>query len=128
MKKIKVTKCKVHNATPIEIDGIKFKSKLEGYTYESLKKANIIAEYEPTHFTLIPAFIYNNEKIRKMTYLPDFIGNNFIIECKGMITDSFPLRWKIFKFMLHLTNKNYELYLVRNHKQVDQMIEKIKQK
>lgn len=119
---------KVRNATPTEVDGIKFKSKLEGYTYLQLKKADIEAEYESTHFTLIPAFIFNNEKIRKMTYLPDFVGKDFIIECKGMMTDSFPLRWKVFKYMLHLTGVKYELYLVRNHKDVDRMIENLKTK
>lgn len=79
---------KVRNATPTKVDGIQFRSKLEAYTYTELKKAEIEAEYEPTHFTLIPAFTYKKENVRKMTYLPDFVGNNFIIECKGMMTDS----------------------------------------
>lgn len=113
---------KVRNATPIAVDGIQFKSKLEGYCYEQLKKAKIKAEYEPKHFTLLPAFTYNDEKIRKMTYKPDFVGNNFIIECKGLVTDSFPLRWKLFKYVLYILNSNYKLYLVRNHKQIDDMI------
>lgn len=63
-----------------------------------------------------------------MTYKPDFVGNNFIIECKGMMTDSFPLRWKIFKYMLMQTNQDYKLFLVRNQKQVDEMIDILKQK
>lgn len=127
IRKTKKGEGKVRNATPTEVDGIKFRSKLEAYTYTELKKANIKAEYEPTHFTLIPAFIYNNEKVRKMTYLPDFVGDNFIIECKGLITDSFPLRWKVFKFALHLTGAKYDLYLVRNQKDVDALIAKLKQ-
>ena len=126
MLKRKKGNVKVKNATPCEQDGIKFKSKLELYTYNELKKADIKAEYEPTHFTLIPAFSYLGEKVRKMTYLPDFIGNNFIIECKGMITDSFPLRYKIFKYTLYLMNANYKLFLVRNHKDVDNMIASLK--
>lgn len=124
---VKKKQNKVRNATPIVIDNIHFKSKLEGYCYEQLKKAKIQAEYEPKHFTLVPAFIYNNEKIRKMTYKPDFVGDNFIIECKGLVTDSFPLRWKIFKYVLYLTNSKYKLYLVRNHKQVDEMVNELKQ-
>lgn len=117
---------KVRNATPIIVDGIHFKSKLEGYCYEQLKKAKIKAEYEPKHFTLIPGFEYKGEKIRKMTYKPDFVGNNFIIECKGLVTDSFPLRWKLFKYVLYLSNSKYDLYLVRNHKQIDEMVNKLK--
>ena len=122
MLKRKKGQGKVKNATPNEYDGIKFRSKLETYTYKALKTAGIDAKYEAEHFLLIPKFEYNGEKIRPMTYLPDFVGNGFIIECKGMITDSFPLRFKIFKYSLLLQGKNPKLYLVRNQKQVDQMI------
>ena len=118
---------KVRNATANEYDGIKFRSKLETYCYQKLKEAKIEAKYEAEHFLLIPKFEYNGEKIRPMTYLPDFIGKDFIIECKGLITDSFPLRWKIFKYSLFMQGKNPKLYLVRNKKQVDQMITELLQ-
>lgn len=117
---------KVKNAQPNTYEGIKFRSKLETYTYKKLKEANIFAEYEPTHFELIPRFEYQGEKVRAMTYLPDFVGKDFIIECKGLIGDSFPLRWKIFKYMLMKQKSNYKLYLVRNQKQVDTLIEILK--
>ena len=117
---------KVKNATPTQLDGIKFRSKLEAYTYKKLKEANIKAEYEPIHFELIPKFEYQGEKVRAMTYLPDFVGKDFIIECKGLIGDSFPLRWKIFKYTLMKRNSNYKLYLVRNQKQVDELVKKLK--
>lgn len=119
---------KVRNATPNVYDGIKFRSKLETYTYKKLKEANILAQYEVIHFELIPKFEYNGEKVRAMTYLPDFVGEDFIIECKGLIGDSFPLRWKIFKYTLMKSNAKYKLYLVRNQKQVDQMINELKTK
>ena len=117
---------KVRNATPTQVDGIKFRSKLEAYTYKKLKKAKIYAEYELTHFELIPKFEYQGEKVRAMTYLPDFVGKDFIIECKGLMGDSFPLRWKVFKYILMKQNSNYKLYLVRNQKQVDELIKKLK--
>lgn len=117
---------KVKNATPNIYNGIKFKSKLETYTYKKLKEAKIKADYEPTHFELIPKFEYQGEKVRAMTYLPDFVGKDFIIECKGLMGDSFPLRWKIFKYTLMKQNSNYKLYLVRNQKQVDELINKLK--
>ena len=28
---------------------------------------------------------YLQEKIRPITYLPDFIGNGFVVECKGLM-------------------------------------------
>ena len=130
MKKLNLKKKKhqgkVKNATPNVYDGIKFRSKLETYTYKKLKEAKIKADYEPTHFELIPKFEYQGEKVRTMTYLPDFVGKDFIIECKGLMGDSFPLRWKIFKYTLMKQNSNYKLYLVRNQKQVDELINKLK--
>lgn len=130
MKKLNLKKKKhqgkVKNATPNIYDGIKFRSKLETYTYKKLKEAKIKADYEPTHFELIPKFEYQGEKVRAMTYLPDFVGKDFIIECKGLMGDSFPLRWKIFKYTLMKQNSNYKLYLVRNQKQVDELINKLK--
>ena len=75
---------------------------------------------------LIPKFEYQGEKVRAMTYLPDFIGKDFIIECKGIMGDAFPLRWKIFKYTLMNSNSNYKLYLVRNKKQVDELINSLK--
>lgn len=131
MKKLNTKKKKsqgrVKNATPNIYDGIKFRSKLETYTYKKLKEANIFVEYESTHFELIPKFEYQGEKVRAMTYLPDFVGKDFIIECKGLMGDSFPLRWKIFKYTLMKNNSNYKLYLVRNQKQVDALIQQLKQ-
>lgn len=128
MVKRKKGQGKVKNATPNEYEGIKFRSKLETYTYKKLKEANIPALYESEHFEILPKFEYNGEKVRAMTYLPDFVGKDFIIECKGLMGDSFPLRWKFFKYTLMKSNSNYRLYLVRNQKQVDEMIDKLKTK
>lgn len=127
-KSKKKSQGKVRNATPNIYNGIKFRSKLETYTYKKLKEAGIHVEYESTHFELIPKFEYNGEKVRAMTYLPDFVGKNFIIECKGLVTDSFPLRWKIFKYYLKQENKDYKLFLVRNQKQVDEMVNELSKK
>ena len=73
-KKKVPSKGRVKNATPNEYDGIKFRSKLETYTYKKLKEAKINADYEQHRFQLLPAFQYGNKKYRPMTYLPDFVG------------------------------------------------------
>ena len=121
---------RVKNATKVDKYGLHFRSKLECYTYEAFIKAGIPVEYEPKHFTLLNKFEYNKEKIRAITYLPDFIGNyknnKFVVECKGMITESFPLRWKLFKYYLKRHRSKHKCYMVRNHKQVDEMINDIK--
>ena len=119
------TKGRVKNATAVDAYGLHFRSKLELYTYEAFTKAGIPVKYEPKHFTLLPKFEYLGEKIRPITYLPDFIGRGFIVECKGLMGDSFPLRFKLFKYYLKKHRFKYKCYLVRNHKQVDEMIEDI---
>lgn len=118
-------KGKVRNATAVDKYGIHFRSKLECYTYEAFIKAGIPVKYEPKHFTLLPKFEYLGEKIRPITYLPDFIGKGFIVECKGLIGDSFPLRYKLFKYYLHKHHSKHKCYLVRNQKQVDEMISEL---
>ena len=116
---------KVKNATAVDAYGIHFRSKLELYTYEAFMKAGIPVKYEPKHFTLLPKFTYLNENIRPITYLPDFIGRGFVVECKGLMGDSFPLRFKLFKYYLKRHRAKMKCYLVRNHKQVDEMIQEI---
>lgn len=117
---------KVKNATPTQLDGIKFRSKLEAYTYKKLKEANIYAEYEQHRYILLPSFIFENKTVRAITYLPDFVGNNFIIECKGFPNEAWPLREKLFKYYLTNNMPNYSFYLVRNQKQVDELMKKLK--
>lgn len=116
---------KVKNATKVDKYCIHFRSKLELYTYEAFMNAGIPVKYEPKHFTLLPKFEYLGEKIRPITYLPDFIGRGFVVECKGLIGDSFPLRYKLFKYYLKKHRSKMRCYLVRNHKQVDEMIQNI---
>lgn len=120
------SKGKVKNATAVDAYGIHFRSKLELYTYEAFMKAGIPVKYEPKHFTLLPKFTYLGENIRAITYLPDFIGQGFVVECKGLMGDSFPLRYKLFKYYLKRHHSKMRCYLVRNHKQVDEMIAELK--
>jgi len=119
------SKGRVKNATRVDAYGLHFRSKLELYTYEAFMKAGIPVKYEPKHFTLLPKFEWMGQKIRPITYLPDFIGRGFIVECKGLMGDSFPLRWKLFKYYLHKHRAKTKLYLVRNHKDVDIMIQEL---
>lgn len=113
---------KVKNATPLEYDGIDFKSKLEMYCYKLLKENNIPVEYETVKFQILDPFVYNNEKVRGMIFTPDFVGDNFVVECKGFMNDAFPLRWKLFKYHLSKNQLRYELYLPRNKKDVEKVV------
>ena len=117
---------RVKNATPNIVDGIKFRSKLESYTYEKLKEANIYAEYEQHRYELLPAFDFSGKKIRAITYLPDFVGYDFIIVCKGFPNEAWPLREKLFKYYMNRFLPNHQFYLVHTQKEVDAMIDKLK--
>lgn len=125
-KSVSNNKGKVKNVTAVDAYGLHFRSKLELYTYEAFIKAGIPVKYEPKHFTLLPKFEYLGEKIRPITYLPDFVGKEFVVECKGLMGDSFPLRYKLFKYYLKRHHSKMKCYLVRNHKQVDEMIAELK--
>lgn len=132
MKKlIKTTKKKTQktnrSGTKIEYDSIKFRSKLEVYCYKKLKEANIYAEYEQHRYTLLPSFKFDNKTIRAITYLPDFVGKNFVIECKGYANESFPLREKLFKYYLTKNEPHMQYFLVKTQKQIDALIDKLKQ-
>lgn len=119
---------KVKNATPTEYDGIKFRSKLEVYTYKKLREAKIDADYEQHRFELLPAFVaLSGKKYRAMTYLPDFVGKDFIIECKGFPNDSWPLRKKLFEYALLSLDIKYNFYEVHTQKEVDALVLNLKE-
>ena len=120
---------KIKNATCVEISGIKFKSKLEAYTYRALKQNGFNVLYEPKRFTLIPAFEFNNKKIRAITYKPDFIiDDKIVIECKGYRNDSWPLRKKLFEYALVKDNLKYDFYEVHTQKEVDTLVLNLKER
>ena len=74
---------KVRNAVSNEYDGIKFRSRLETYTYKQLKLHKIDADYEQTKFTLQDSFRYKGELVRAIGYTPDFVGDEF--NCRQII-------------------------------------------
>jgi len=63
-----------------------------------------------------------NKKILPIKYTPDFIGDGFIIECKGRANESFPLRWKLFKKIVNNEQPHVILYKPQNHKECDETI------
>jgi len=145
-RKFKANK-KVRNATTQVYKGIKFRSKLELFTYMKLEDAGIKALYEEQKFTLMEGFRYeqqsiepsnkratkgeyinNTDKVRDITYTPDFVDPNgkWVIEVKGFANDVFPLKWKLFKHMLQNYPDPPVLYLPKNQKQVLETIELLK--
>ena len=132
-------------AKKISYNGISFASGLERYTYIALKKNKLNEGYESETFQIIESFNFSNisyekqangkgeyinrgsKKILGIKYTPDFIGKDYIIECKGRPNESFPLRWKLFKLWLTKNNIGKILYKPQNQKEVDRTIALIKE-
>tara|TARA_B100000674_G_scaffold257408_1_gene212257 strand:+ start:326 stop:772 length:447 start_codon:yes stop_codon:yes gene_type:complete len=130
-------------AKKVVYDGITFASGLEKYMYRALKKAKVKAKYEGRTYTIQSGFEFNmdsyerqsngkgefknrgNKKILPIKYTPDFIGDSFIIECKGRANESFPMRWKLFKGYVNTVQPYVTLYKPQNQKECDQVIELI---
>ena len=124
-------------------DGIKFASGLEVYMYKALKKAKIKAKYEGKTFEIVSGFDFINpcyartasgkgdfkqrggKRILPIKYTPDFIGDDFIIECKGRANESFPLRWKLFKSWIAQHSPGIALFKPQNQKDCDETIKQI---
>lgn len=119
-------------AKKVIYNGITFASGLEKFMYKSLKDAKIDFRYEGESFELLPRFNFSNDcyerqsngkgdfinrgnkKVLNIKYTPDFTGWDFIIETKGRANESFPLRWKMFKHLMHINNDKRTLYKPQN--------------
>ena len=127
----------------VTCDGITFASGLEKYMYEALKKAKIEAKYEGKTFIVLEGFDFPNisiercgngkgdyknrgeKKVLPIRYTPDFVGDGFIIECKGRANESFPLRWKLFKKVVSSEHPHVIIYKPQNQKECDDTIKSI---
>jgi hypothetical protein len=128
-------------AKKVIYNGITFASGLEKYMYKALKDAKIDFQYEGETFELLPSFTFKNDcierqanskgdfinrgnkKVLNLKYTPDFVGDSFIIETKGRANESFPLRWKMFKYLMSLMNDKRALYKPQNQKECDKTVE-----
>jgi hypothetical protein len=145
-KKIKVLKVrkekKPRKAKPVYNDII-FDSQLEIYCYKKLIEAKIEFDYHPKSFELFNKFtadinswtpdkrkgdlVYQRTgKYQNISYTPDFIGDGWIIETKGLLDSHDALVLKLFKRHLSLVKHDYkDFYMPSNHKQVDAVIQNI---
>lgn len=137
---------KIKNASPLEYDGVTFKSKLEKMIYQILKENGFPVEYEPNKFVIWEGFrptipFYNKDKITRMlklekkkiidvTYTPDFVfiynGYLVIIEAKGFENDCFYLKKKMFRKWLECHYPKSIYFEIYTKKQLLQAVEIIK--
>ena len=134
----------------ISIDGINFASRLEGSMYKLLKENNIDFKYESESYTLSDSFVFSNDyyarlasgkgeflnrgnkKVQSMTYKPDFVirqdGYYAIIETKGLPTESYNMRMKLFKAFLTRNNIECDIYVPQTQKECVETINQILKK
>lgn len=137
---------KIINASPLEYDGISFKSKLEKMAYQTLKEQDFPVLYEPKKFIIWEGFrpnvpFYNKDastrmlkmdskKVIDISYTPDlmFEYNNhlIIIEMKGFENNTYPLKKKIFRKWLESNYPNSIYFEIFTKKQLLQAIDIIK--
>lgn len=137
---------KIINASPLEYDGISFKSKLEKMAYQTLKEQGFPVLYEPKKFIIWEGFrpnvpFYNEDastrmlkmdskKVINISYTPDlmFEYNNhlIIIEMKGFENNTYPLKKKIFRKWLESNYPNSIYFEIFTKKQLLQAIDIIK--
>lgn len=95
-----------YNAKKTVIDGITFDSKSEGEYYALLlekQRDGAIQSFElQPRYELQPSFVKNGKMFRKIDYVADFKvihldGTIEIIDIKGMFTETFSLKLKMFE-------------------------------
>ena len=124
-KKKSQSKGKIKNASKVTYDGIDFRSKLESFMWKQLKDNKIYAEYEKHKYVLLKEFEWMGEKVREMTYTPDFVSPTFIIECKGYPNEVWPIKLKLFKKLMVDYVMPHALYIPRNQEQCKEVVKQI---
>ena len=91
----------------VKVDGITFDSALEARYYKHLKllkEQRIVEDFElQPKFTLLESFKKNGKTFRAITYQADFKvkyadGRIEVVDVKGMVTQQFELRRKLFEY------------------------------
>lgn len=119
MKQLYFKKNKYGNEKTV-VDGIKFDSKLEAEYYQLLKFKKAQGHIQDfklqPRYTLQETFKRDEKTYRSITYVADFEiiqndGSVVVADCKGMMTDVFKIKAKIF------TKLYGKLYLVKRSKE-----------
>lgn len=87
----------------ISYNGRKFRSKLEVQTAQTLDALGIPYQYEERKIELLEGFRcpYQKNKVKGITYKPDFIIGSIMLECKGFETPEWKIKKKyVFKWLM----------------------------
>lgn len=93
----------VNHHQEIEYGGKKLRSQLEVNTAKVLDALGIPYSYEEKKITLLEGFYcpYQKNKVIALTYTPDFMLGNLMLECKGFETPEWKIKRKlVFKYLM----------------------------
>ena len=98
----------------LEVDGVKFDSKLELVCYDLLTKLNFEFEFQKK-IILIDGFRYNKKAIRPITLTVDFVVKHndidYYIDIKGFATDVSKIKYKMLRYQLKDNPKTDVIWL-----------------
>jgi hypothetical protein len=99
--KISQSKTSKYGNKKIELDGVKFDSKLELFCYQHLKSLGLEFDFQRT-ILLQEGFRFRGKAIRPITMIVDFVlhqdGQKIYIDTKGFATETSKLKYKMLKF------------------------------
>jgi len=98
----------------LEVNGVKFDSKLELVCYDLLTKLNFEFEFQKK-IILIDGFRYNKKAIRPITLTVDFVVKHndidYYIDIKGFATDVSKIKYKMLRYQLKDNPKTDVIWL-----------------
>jgi hypothetical protein len=101
MEKITQSKTSKYGNKKIELDGVKFDSKLELFCHQQFKSLGLEFDFQRT-ILLQEGFRFKGKWIRPITMIVDFVlhhnGQNIYIDTKGFATETSKLKYKMLKF------------------------------
>ncbi len=94
---------RIQNVQPKEYGGRTYRSTLEAETAQTLDALGIPFQYEERKILLQEGFRcpYQKDKVRDLTYTPDFTIGPIMLECKGFETPEWKIKKKlVFKWLM----------------------------
>jgi len=111
-----MTKERIQGVTEKTYKGVKYRSTLEADTAEVLDLLGLPFEYEKKRITLLEGFRcpFQKDKVRAITYTPDFMIGPIMLECKGFETPEWKNKKKyVFKWLME-NEPTTIFYQIRN--------------
>ena len=124
MAKITQSKTSKYGNKKIELDGVKFDSKLELFCYQQFKSLGLEFDFQRT-ILLQEGFRFRGKAIRPITMIVDFVlrinGMTYYVDTKGFATETSKLKYKMLKYSLK-DEENTDVVWLHSQKEVSVFI------